>query len=302
MSRAAAWPLALLVLLLVALPARADWLRPCAAAADPGPRAIGRMLMLAERVRTALDASGRRLALVSRAGLDLDRIGHRFSHAGFSVRASADGPWSVRQLYYACEEGRSRLFDQGLAGFLAGAERPERGHLSVLLLPLEAGADEAALEAALLDAGRSLEVLGAVYSPNAHAFSSRYQNCNQWAIELIAAAGGAGGAGPGREAAQAWLRRAGYQPSRIELPLWAVDLTRLVPWLHHDDHPPEDLAAGHMQVSLPAALEDFMRQRWPAAERLQFCHAGARGVLRRGWAPLGDDCVPEPGDEVFALE
>ena len=85
------------------------------------------------------------------------------------------------------------------------------------------------------------------------------------AIELIAAAGGAG---PGREAAQAWLRRTGYQPSRIELPLWAVDLTRLVPWLHHDDHPAEDLAAGRMQVSLPAALEDFLRQRWPAAERL----------------------------------
>ncbi|MFM2346091.1 MAG: hypothetical protein RL654_844 [Pseudomonadota bacterium] len=299
MSRAAAWlPLALLLL---APPVRADWLQPCAAAPDPGPRAIGRMLMLAERVRTELEASGRRIALVSRAGLDLDRIGHRFSHAGFSVRASADGPWSVRQLYYACEEGRSRLFDQGLAGFLAGAERPERGHLSVLLLPLEARADEAALEAALLDASRSLEVLGAVYSPNAHAFSTRYQNCNQWAAELIAIAGGAA---PGREAAQVWLRRAGYQPSRIELPLWAVDLTRLVPWLHHDDHPPEDLAAGHMQVSLPAALEDFMRQRWPAAERLQFCHAGARGVLRRGGAPLSDDCVADAraGDEVFALE
>jgi hypothetical protein len=205
----------------------------------------------------------------------------------------------VRQLYYACEEGRSRLFDQGLAGFLAGAERPERGHLSVVLLPREARADEAALETALLDAGRSLEVLGTVYSPNAHAFSTRYQNCNQWAIELIAAAGGAG---PGREAAQAWLRRTGYQPSRIELPLWAVDLTRLVPWLHHDDHPAEDLAAGRMQVSLPAALEDFLRQRWPAAERLAFCHAGARGVLRRGWAPLSDDCMPEPGDELFALE
>lgn len=300
MIRAAAWPLALLIpLLLLALPARADLLRPCAVAPDPGPRAIGRMLMLAERVRSTLESSGRRVALVSRAGLDLDRIGHRFSHAGFSVRASADGPWSVRQLYYACEEGRSRLFDQGLAGFLAGAERPERGHLSVVLLPREARADEAALETALLDAGRSLEVLGAVYSPNAHAFSTRYQNCNQWAIELIAAAGGAG---PGREAAQAWLRRTGYQPSRIELPLWAVDLTRLVPWLHRDDHPAEDLAAGRMQVSLPAALEDFLRQRWPAAERLAFCHAGARGVLRRGWAPLSDDCMPEPGDEVFALE
>ncbi|MGL4190155.1 MAG: DUF2145 domain-containing protein [Sphaerotilus sulfidivorans] len=132
MSRAAAWPLALLIpLLLLALPARADLLRPCAVAPDPGPRAIGRMLMLAERVRSTLESSGRRVALVSRAGLDLDRIGHRFSHAGFSVRASADGPWSVRQLYYACEEGRSRLFDQGLAGFLAGAERPE----SVFTIP-----------------------------------------------------------------------------------------------------------------------------------------------------------------------
>jgi len=283
--------------LLTAVPAvQAEGLRLCTRATDPGPRALGRVLTLAERVRDELERSGRRVALVSRSGLDLGRIHHRYSHAGFSVRASADGPWSVRQLYYACEPGQAQIFDQGLGGFLAGVDDPELGYLSVVLLP---PGEEAALEAALLDAARSLEVLGERYSPNAHAYATRYQNCNQWAVELIAAAGGAG---PGRAAAQAWLRQAGYQPSRIELPLWAIDLTRLMPWLHHDDHPAEDRQAGLMQVSLPASLEAFVRQRWPQAERLEFCHAGAQAVLHRGWTPVAEGCRPGPGDEVFSLE
>ena len=284
------------VLLLGATGARADLLGLCAAAPDPGAQAIGRMLTLAARVRTELEGSGRRVALVSRSGLDLGRIGHRHSHAGFSVRASADGPWSVRQLYYACEQGRAQLFDQGLGGFLAGVDDVRLGYLSVVLLP---PGEDVALEAALLDAGRSLEVLGGRYSPNAYAFSTLYQNCNQWAVELIATAAGAA---PGRTAAQDWLRRAGYQPSRIELPTWAIDLTRLMPWLHHDDHPPEALAAGRMQVSLPASLEAFVHQRWPAAERMEFCHADGRAVLHRGWTPVAEGCAPGPGDEVFALD
>jgi hypothetical protein len=48
----------------------------------------------------------------------------------------------------------------------------------------------AALQAAALDTPLALQLLGGSYSANAHAFSTRYQNCNQWVAELLAEAWG----------------------------------------------------------------------------------------------------------------
>lgn len=53
---------------------------------------------------------------------------------------------------------------------------------------------------------------------------------------------------------------------------------------------------------MPDALEAFVRQWLPQAERLEFCFRGDRAVRRRGWQPLGADCVAEAGDEPFALD
>jgi hypothetical protein len=158
---------------------------------DGGPRLNAteqdRLLRVAAIVRDALDASGQRVALIARSGLDLQRFGVRYSHAGISLRASENGPWSVRQLYFACEERRPRLFDQGLAGFLFGTDDPSRGYLSIVLLPAEPAA---ALERAALDKARGLRLLAPHYSANAHPFALKYQNCNQWVAELLAAAWG----------------------------------------------------------------------------------------------------------------
>ncbi|WP_308602031.1 DUF2145 domain-containing protein [Massilia sp. Dwa41.01b] len=93
----------------------------------------------------------------------------------------------MRQLYYACDESRPRLFDQGIAGFALGAEAPARGHMSLVFLP---GAEGASVAAAALDKPLALSLLAGQYSANAHAFSTRYQNCNQWVAELLASAWG----------------------------------------------------------------------------------------------------------------
>lgn len=283
--------------------------RYCDAPTAPDAAQQDRLLRFAALLKARLEASGRPLALVARSGLDLRRFGQRYSHAGISLQASANTPWSVRQLYYACDEARPRLYDQGLAGFVSATDDPSLGYVSVLLLPADAGA---ALARVALDNRAALGLLGAAYSANAYPFDARYQNCNQWLAELLAlawgapapdAAGTAGEDGFDRRAAQAWLRAAGYQPTAVALrnPLWRM-AAWFVPWLHEDDHPPDDLAAGIVQVSLPAALEDFVQARLPGTERLELCHRGAQVVLRRGWRPIAEGCVPEPGDEVLALD
>ena len=107
-----------------------------------------RVLRFAGVVKAELERSGARVALIARAGLDLSRFGQLYSHAGIALRDNPGGPWAVRQLYYACDESRPRLFDQGVAGFALGADAPARGHISLVFPPEQ---DAAALADAALD-------------------------------------------------------------------------------------------------------------------------------------------------------
>ena len=136
-----------------------------------------RLLRLSALIRDELDKSGADVAIVSRTGLDLSRWDIRHSHAGVSVKSGAPTPWSVRQLYYACDEGQPRIFDQGLSAFLFGADQPTLGHVSVVLLP---AAESAPVRRAALDNRLALALLSGRYSANAYPFSVQYQNCRPW--------------------------------------------------------------------------------------------------------------------------
>lgn len=291
---------------LVSAAAHASSLNYCQQTAEPTAAVQDRLIQVAAIVKQTLDDSGQNLALISRSGLALQRLGQRYSHAGISLKASPNTPWSVRQLYYACDAQRPKIFDQGMSGFVLGAEDPGEGYLSIVLLPPEAAA---ALERAALDEHLALQLLSPNYSANAYAFSLHYQNCNQWLAELMAAAWGAltpheltiAEVGS-RSQAQQWLQAEGYMPTVLRVgwqPLmW---LARQLPWLHSDDHPQEDLAAAQFRVSMPQSIESFVRARWPGAERMEVCYTASHVVLHRGWEPIADKCTPAEGDEVRSL-
>jgi len=40
----------------------------------------------------------------------------------------------------------------------------------------------------------------------------------------------------------------------------------------------------------------------PGAERIELCHDSRQVVIRRGWTPIGDGCVPAEGDRVISLD
>jgi hypothetical protein len=256
-----------------------------------------RLLRFAAVVRERLEASGAPAALIARSGLDLDRFAVRYSHAGVLLQLGEPAAWQVRQLYYACDERRPRIFDQGVAGFVAGLHDPAVGHVFLLLPPPEAAR---ALADAAASNARALALLSPDYSANAYAFALRYQNCNQWVAELLASAWGEGVAD--RAAAQAWLRAQGFVPTPFApaFPplLWG---SVFIPFLHHADHPPEELAAGRFLVTMPESIEAFVVRRHPQARRIELCMAGARIVVREGGVPLPADCAPQPGDRVVSL-
>ncbi|HET9579291.1 MAG TPA: DUF2145 domain-containing protein [Usitatibacter sp.] len=260
-----------------------------------------RLLRFAALIKEELDGSGETVALVARSGLDLSRFGVRYSHAGVSLKASDNAPWSVRQLYYACDEQRPRLYDQGLSGFVFGTDDADIGYVWIVL---PAGADAATLEGAALDNARALRLLAATYSANAYPFSLRYQNCNQWVAELLAAAWGALDDAPDlRARAQRWLAQRGYEPPAIDLDShWLMLAVPFVPLVHLDDHPEAELRALQMRTSLPGAIEAFVHERNPGARRIQMCHNGGQAVIRYGWEPIADGCRPQAGDRVIDLD
>ncbi|MEN9416766.1 MAG: hypothetical protein RI988_386 [Pseudomonadota bacterium] len=309
-----------------ALAAAAVLSTPCEDASAVDAATQDRALRLAARVRAELDAGAAPVALVARAGIDLRRFGQRYSHAGFAVRLEAGGPWVVRQLYLDCATRRPALFDQGLAAFVLGADGPRVGWLSVTV---PVAGDASALASTVRDNEQASRLLGPRYSANAHAFSVRHQNCNQWAAELMAVAWGArpeeregvvpgapgAQAAPGasgassaapaaawRRSAQQWLEQAKYEPVAFDVgwpPLRALSL--FMPWVREDDHPAHDLEAGRYRVSMPASLEALLRQRG-VAWRLEVCHTTRHAVLRRDGPALDPACTPAPGDTVLRFD
>ena len=294
---------ALAVSLALCLGSGAGWagsLGYCQGQTEPSAEAQDRLIQVAGIIKNELERSGHSLAIVSRSGLALQRLDQRYSHAGISLKASSNAPWSVRQLYYACDEQRPRIFDQGMTGFVLGAHDTSESYISIVLLP---DAAAGALERAALDDAQALQLLGGTYSANAHAFSQRYQNCNQWLAELLATAWGPLPPGErAREGAQQWLRSEGYQPSVLKVgwqPLMWV--AAALPWLHSDDHPAEDLAQAQFRVSMPKAIEAFVQARLPQASRMELCYSDQRVVLRRGWEPIAPGCQGTAEDQIITL-
>lgn len=188
-------------------------------------------MTLAEKTRVALDASGAKLVVLARAGQDLRKYNLRYSHLGFALK-QADGRWLVVHKLNHCGSAEAALFRQGLAEFFLddlfrneGAYVIPRREMQEALHALLSGADVKALDVPQ-------------YNVVAYPWSTRYQQSNQWAIEMIAMA-----MSPrvrAREQAQAWLKFEGYTPTTLNIP----PLTRLggrmtAANVAFDDHPNE---------------------------------------------------------------
>jgi hypothetical protein len=317
-SSAASGLLVALFAALVPLPCQANSLEFCDRPVEPTPDQRDVMLRFGAIVRDELVASGHDVALIARSGLDLHRLDVRYSHEGVALKDNDDKPWSVRELYYSCDDHQPRLFDEGLAGFLLGTDDPTTSWVSLVLLP---PAPSDALDRGARDRRQALALLGATYSANAYPFSTLHQNCNQWVIELLANAWGAESAdtdaplqpassfddgAPTRDVrtrAQRWLRSQGYRPTEFEVSarpmMWLADI---LPWLGNDDHPASELARDTYSVSMPSSVETFVQAKVAGATRVEICHAGRHVVVHRGWDDIADGCVAGPGDRVVELE
>ncbi|WP_051971544.1 DUF2145 domain-containing protein [Massilia sp. 9096] len=242
----------LLCVLLAAAPARAG--QGCgddALSVD----AVRQSMALAQRSAAALEDSGARVALIARAGQDLSKYQVEYSHMAIAVRDHPAGRWRVVHELNECGSDRSALFVEGLGNFFLTDLYRYRAQIVIPGPALQ----ERLLQRMTPSAERRLHEPH--YNMLSYVYSTRYQNSNQWLLEMLAAASAAPGQVETRREAQAWLQGIGYRPRTVEVgALERLGARMFRANVAFDDHPFARRMAGHIDtVTVDAVLRLVQR-------------------------------------------
>lgn len=261
-ARVTAWLWALLLALLLGAPV-AQAGRSCESREVDG-ESLRKALTLGLKTRTALEESGASVALVARVGRDLSKHGLRYSHFGIVWRDHPNGAWTVIHKLNDCGLAQGWLYAEGLGNFFADDMFAWE---SWVLVPREPIQDKL-VTALARDQGTAFHA--PAYNLVAYPFSTRYQNSNQWGLELIASAMAGDLPVESRDAAQAWLKAAGYQPTRLKLgPLTRLGGRMFKANIAFDDHPPELRWSNRIDTVTVESVYTFMLSRDAVARSIQ---------------------------------
>jgi hypothetical protein len=217
---------------------------------------------LAEKTRSALDASKAQVALIARVGQDLSRYGLRYSHMAYVWRDHPSGRWIVVHELNRCGTAQSALFEQGLANFFLD---DLFAYEAAIVIP---SPQSQARIVAMLSSNTPLRMHRARYNMLAYAFSTQYQNSNQWVLETYAASASELALHE-RSQAQAWLKLAGYRPLTVHVPAGTRLGARLFSAnVAFDDHPFGRRAAGQIDTVTVESVQRFVRAREPESREM----------------------------------
>ncbi|MGK5068832.1 DUF2145 domain-containing protein [Janthinobacterium sp. RT4P48] len=224
---------------------------------------LAKSMELAQKTLQALDGSGAQVALVARVGQDLSKYNLRYSHVALAWRDHPQGRWLVVHELNECGTAQSSLFNEGLGNFFMDDVFM---YESLILIP---GQDTQQQLARLLASSTPKRLHEAHYNMLAYPFSTKYQNSNQWVLELLAAASNAPGKIETRAEAQGWLRSASYAPQTLSIPA----ATRLGARMFRaniafDDHPFERRMTRQIDVVSVDSITRFLRQREPQIQEI----------------------------------
>lgn len=237
----------------------APWSATGLGAADckPVPSTIGQVqqaVWAGTSLFERLEATRSEVAIVARIGTDQSKRGIRYTHAGLAWRDHPKGRWFFVHLLNHCGTETSQLFDDGPVDFFL--ERPFRYDAWVLVPSAEL---QRSIVALLRD-GVDRDLHEPAYSAIAHPFRTRFQNSNQWLLELVAVALEPGGPTT-RAAAQRLLERRGFEPQRVRLGFFERVGTHNMDNVSLADHDRRELReGGYLYVSVES-LAAFLEQQ-----------------------------------------
>ncbi len=235
---------------------------------SPSAATVQQALELAHNARGMLDRSGAKIVLIARAGQNLTRYGVRYSHFGFAWRDHPKGNWRVVHQLNECGTASSEIYDEGLGNFfLDDLWKME----AVMLIPNTTTQDRLV---EILASRRHLAFHDARYNMVAYPFSTKYQNSNQWALEVFAAAESRDTAINSREQAQQWLKLVGYQPTELKLDALSRLGARMTKAnIAFDDHPGELRWSDRIRTVTVDSVFGFISRRDPGAVQTELVGA-----------------------------
>jgi hypothetical protein len=224
----------------------------------PTPEAIQKGLQLAIKTRSMLEKSDVRVALLGRVGSDLSAYGLRYSHAGFVWRDHPKGRWLVVHELNRCATATSAVFDEGLGNFFLD---DPFAYEALLVIPSQHTQEKLVR---VLSSPLPGHFHHHAYSLLASPWSTRYQNSNQWMLELLAAALTPEGTISTRTQAQRWLQQQRYIPSEVHIsPVERLGAKLFSANVEFDDHPLANRIAGRYQVVTVESVTHFLTRLDP---------------------------------------
>lgn len=202
----------------------------------PTAQALARGLQLGEKVRDQLERSGASMAYVARVGLNLSEFNQHFTHMGVALRDHMRSRWQVVHLFNPCGKSQSEIMVQPLEKFYE-VELYEYEALAVV----PSQSRQALLRNAFLNPARAKALHTPAYNMIAHPFDTRFQNSNQWILEMTAFGVDERQSVSSRTQAQAWLKAQAYEPGTIRIPNLRRTGARLFsPHVSFSDHTQEE--------------------------------------------------------------
>jgi len=231
-----------------------------ASSTDGGARSA----RLATQVHEALEQRQLSFVLIARVGVDLSEFGLRYSHVGVAWRDHPKGRWNTFHLLNHCGTGQSELLEQSLEDFFNVDLHAYQALIVAPTFPMQVKLQRTFFS----PLARRLHE--PEYNMIAHPFSTKFQNSNQWVLEVMSTALAPAGVISSRQTAQDWLKEKGYKPGVIPISLPRRAGARVFsPHVRFSDHSSEEFsAARYLVVSVDSVLA-FLRSQNPGLAELE---------------------------------
>lgn len=211
---------------------------------------------LSAQVRELLDGQKHSFALVARAGVDLSEFGLHHSHVGVAWRDHPRGRWYTFHLLNRCGTAQSELLEQSLEDFYNVQLHDYEALVAAPSFPMQIRLQKAFFSP------MAQTLHDREYNLIAHPFSTKYQNSNQWVLEVMAFALAPVGYVGSRLSAQDWLKENGFVPSMIPIGAGKRAGARLFsPHVRFSDHTDEEWQAQRYAVVSVDSVIAFMRNK-----------------------------------------
>lgn len=224
------------------------------------PQELANALELAEQTRQYLVSQGTQTAIIARVGQDLAKYGLRYSHLGL-VYQDKPGHFTVLHELNECGSARSGLYKEGLGNFFLD----DVFAFEVLVIVPPATLQTKLQQA--IQSNQALKIHDANYNMLAYPFSTKYQNSNQWGLELIAHVLHEQQS-LDRKALQQWLKAKNYQPGVISVdPLSRIGASAFRANVSFTEHPLKQRLNGEYQVVTVESVQQFLSQQFPTLQQ-----------------------------------